>query len=539
MNRMFQRVTSKARVMPSITFQNVGFYYRDPYAEVFRDVSLRLDSAWKTGLIGGNGRGKTTFLNLLGQRLAPSAGHIKTALATHYFPYQPSDPSLSTRATVKDAVAPFRIWEKEMLAQLDSGSDADLARYGNLASRFEAQGGYQIDARIEKAFSELGLPSHALDRSFSTLSGGEQTRALITALFLRDDGIALIDEPTNHLDMEGRELLANYLWEQPGGYIVVSHDRYFLDACCDHMLSINKSGFELIHGNYSVWKQQTDTRGAFEHRRQENLKRDIKQLKRAASQRRAAGTKKEKEKKGAADKGFVGARAARHMKRALVLERRVQNNLREREGLLRNNEKERTLKLSTAKLGAKILLTNNNLDVDIEGTRIISELSLQVSAGDRLAVIGPNGCGKTTLLNVINADLPISRGTIKLPAHISTARAYQQPAWSTGNLRDKLLAEGYDETRFRRVLGEFGVEGGIFERPLETFSQGQLKKVDLCRTIASPCELLIWDEPMNYIDVSSREQIEAALLRSQPTLLFVEHDRYFVETVATKVINLG
>ena len=156
-----------------------------------------------------------------------------------------------------------------------------------------------------------------------------------------------------------------------------------------------------------------------------------------------------------------------------------------------------------------------------------------------MAITGPNGCGKTTLLDAISGDVPVTDGNLKFPAHISAARAYQQPIWDTGNLREKLLAEGYDETHFRRVLGEFGVEGDIFERPLQTFSQGQLKKVDLCRTIASPCELLIWDEPMNYIDLQSREQIETALLRARPTLLFVEHDRYFVERVATEVVEMG
>ena len=282
--------------MPSIIFQDVSFYYREPYAEVFRDVSLCLDSAWKTGLIGRNGRGKTTFLNLLCTRSTPSGGHVKTPVAAHYFPYQPHDTSLTTRETVKDAVAPFRVWESEMRRCLDAGRDEDLARYGSIATRFEEHGGYQIDARIEKAFAELGLPADSLERAFSTLSGGEQTRALIVALFVRDDALALIDEPTNHLDMHGRALLASYLRDQPRGYILVSHDRYLLDVCCDHVVSINKSGFELINGNYTVWKEQTDRRKAHEQRRHDNLERDIKQLKRAASQRRGAGARKEKDK---------------------------------------------------------------------------------------------------------------------------------------------------------------------------------------------------------------------------------------------------
>jgi len=226
------------------------------------------------------------------------------------------------------------------------------------------------------------------------------------------------------------------------------------------------------------------------------------------------------------------------MKRALHIERRVQKDIAARELTLKNIEKERVLKLVSTQVCGRALLTINNLDVKIGQKKIIDNLSLTLSPGDRVAVTGPNGSGKSTLLNAVCGDIAISAGTIKLPAQVRVLKAYQEPLWQTGKLRDHLRNVGVDETHFRRVLGEFAVVGDVFERPLQTFSRGQLKKVDLYRTVATPCDLLLWDEPMNYIEIMSCEQIEAALLIAKPTLLFVEHDRYFIEAIATDVMTL-
>jgi lincosamide and streptogramin A transport system ATP-binding/permease protein len=268
------------------------------------------------------------------------------------------------------------------------------------------------------------------------------------------------------------------------------------------------------------------------------LKREIRSLAKSARQRRGWSALKEKEKRGAGDKGFISRRAARQMKRALAIERRIRDRIAEKKELLRNMEKEYNLKLTTGRKSPEITLSIENVTVEIEGRRILRSFSLPVHRGERIAVVGPNGCGKTTLLRTISGELAPAEGRIYLPRHLKVVRAYQTPLWNRGYLRECLQDRGLDEASFRGAMGAFGVSGEIFDRPLETFSQGERKKVDLCRSFLHPTHLLLWDEPMNYIDLMSREQIEDAVLKGRPTLLFVEHDRWFIDRIATDVVEL-
>ena len=523
--------------MSSIIFHHVDFSYDSPYSEVFRELSLLIDTHWKTALTGRNGRGKSTLLKLIAGELQADKGSIEISERTAFFPYQLADYSLSTFDVVKDAVAPFRRW-LERMNDLSAHADEQSVRdFAGIQERFLGLGGYEIDGRIRKEAELIGIDDDLLRRPFDSLSGGEQTRALIVALFLKSGHYPLIDEPTNHLDMQGRQQLSRYLADK-SGFLLVSHDRYLLDNCVDHVVSINPNDVRTNQGNYSVWQRQMRLENEFELRRKRNLKREIKQLHGAAQQRRAGSLAKEREKKGAYDKGRVGHLAAKQMQRALSIERRIQNNLKAKQSLLKNEEKQRSLKIETRPDASGVLITINNLTVERGGKAVLKDLSLQMCRGDRTAVVGRNGSGKTTLFDTISGELKPLTGTIKLPAHVTVNRSFQNALWQNGDLREYLLQNGLAETRFRQLMGVYGVEGEVFEQPLETFSQGQLKKVDLIRSMMQPADLLIWDEPMNYIDVMSREQIEAAIIESQPTLLFTDHDRYFVEKVATSVIDL-
>ena len=180
-----------------------------------------------------------------------------------------------------------------------------------------------------------------------------------------------------------------------------------------------------------------------------------------------------------------------------------------------------------------------NVSLGFEGRTLIAEFSLSVSPGDRIAIVGPNGSGKTTLFNAISGALACRDGLVRRPGHVVVSRSYQQPLWISGALRDKLQASSIDETRFRQYMGVFGVSGDVFDRDLATFSQGQLKKVDLCRSMMTDADILLWDEPLNYVDLYSREQLETAISLYDPTMLFIEHDRAFVEKVATEIVFLG
>lgn len=531
--------------MPSITLRHLDFSYDSPYAEVFKDLSLLVDSGWRTGLVGRNGQGKSTLLRLIAGQLSPLAGELDVPIRTRYFPLT-VDVRLATRDAVKDAIAPFRAWEAEMSTLLAAGDDESVARFGELHEQFTARGGYAVEAAIEAEFSEMQLAPELLDRPLATLSGGEQTRALIVSLFVDGGAFPLIDEPTNHLDLEGRQLLLEYLARKPG-FLLVSHDRHFLDGAVDHIVSMNKSDIRVNRGNFSQWRRHMDEELLHEQRTRENIEREVKQLARAARARRRGADAREKEKRannphkgGAAmkDTGFIGHRAAKQMKKAITIERRIDDQLKEKRGLLKNKEKERALKIETRGGRRARLLTVQNVSLGYGGTRLVKNVSFPVSPGDRIAVLGPNGCGKTTLLNAICGEADCLEGFIHKPGHVRISRAYQQPRWGAGSLRERIESADIDETRFRQLMGVFGIPGDVFERDLATFSQGQLKKVDLCRSMMHEADLLLWDEPLNYVDLYSRTQIEAALLDYRPTLVFIEHDRAFVDNVATEIVSL-
>jgi lincosamide and streptogramin A transport system ATP-binding/permease protein len=531
--------------VPSITLRHLDFNYDSPYAEVFKDLSLLIDSGWRTGLVGRNGQGKSTLLRLIAGQLSPLAGELDVPVRTRYFPLE-VNARLATRDAVKDAIAPFRAWEAEMSALLAAGDAESVTRYGELHEQFTARGGYAVEAAIEAEFSEMRLPQEFLDRPLETLSGGEQTRALIVSLFVDGGAFPLIDEPTNHLDIEGRQLLLEYLARKPG-FLLVSHDRHFLDGAVDHIVSINKSDVRVNRGNFSQWRRHMDEELLHEQRTRENIEREVKQLARAARERRRGADAREKEKRsnnpargGAAmkDTGFIGHRAAKQMKKAITIERRIDDQLKEKRGLLKNKEKERTLKIETRSGQGARLLTVQNVSIGYGGTRLLQNVSFPVSPGDRIALLGPNGCGKTTLLNAICGEVDCLEGFIHKPGHVRISRAYQQPRWGEGSLRERIESAGIEETRFRQLMGVFGIPGDVFERDLATFSQGQLKKVDLCRSMMHEADLLLWDEPLNYVDLYSRTQIEAASLDYHPTLVFIEHDRAFVDNVATEIVSL-
>ncbi len=523
--------------MSRIQLSNLSFHYQQPYVQVFERVSIEIDSRWRTGVVGRNGTGKSTLLGLISGRLEPTGGSIERPPGTVTFPYAPPDAAATARRVVLDAAGPYRRLEETMERTSSRRDPAGVAAFGAALEEYQRRGGYEIEARIERECHALGLDSCTLDRPFVTLSGGERTRALIAALFLREGVFPLIDEPTNHLDVEGRERLGDYLSRQRG-FVLVSHDRHLLDRAVDHIVAINRADVAVHQTDYSGWRRQMELSELHEQRRHENLTREVAQLEVAARKRRTWSHRKEQEKRGAYDKGRIGHLAARQMKRALHIERRRHRDLEERKALLRNAEKERTLRLREEAGGPRTLLQVQDLEVVLGGRTVLERISLSIQKGERVAVVGPNGCGKTVLVRAIAGELTPSSGIVRRRSHVTISRAYQEPLWQSGYLRDHLRDAGLDEVVFRRVMGSLHVTGDVFERPLETFSLGQRKKVDLCRSFAGTAHLFVWDEPLNEIDIATREAIESAILTHEPTLLVVEHDRRFVERVATRVLRL-
>ena len=524
--------------MSSIAINSVTYYHTSPEEKLFDNFTLNISTDWKLGLIGRNGRGKTTLLNLIDKKIVPVKGSIYTDIKTSYFPYQSINKDDKTLNVIKENIAPFAYLEVMMDSLSAKGDKESMEEYGKCLEEYQDLNGYEIESMIEKEFNELGLGVDLLNRDFETLSGGEQTKALLVSLVLKKDSYPLIDEPTDHLDMEGRQVLGEYLSKKKG-FLLVSHDRYFLDLCIDHIMSINKSNVKITKGNYSQWKYNADLEEEFERKKNENIKREIKSLETAARKRRQWSEKKEKEITGSGDKGFVSHRAAKLMKRALNIEGRKDKKLEEKKTLLKNIEKERNLKLDVQAKSSEKLVSISNANLRLGNKTILDDFSLTVNKGDRIAIIGSNGCGKTSLLRIFMNELKLDKGLFYKPNYVTISYARQKPSWDNGYLRDYIKSEKIGETKFRNIMGVLGVTGNIFERPLETFSKGEIKKIELCKSFLESYDLLIWDEPLNYLDIMSREQIEKVVLKYKPTLIFTEHDKIFIENIATKVIRLN
>lgn len=486
--------------MSMIQAERLTFSYPGSPDPVFENASFQIDTDWRLGLVGRNGRGKTTLLRLLMGEY-PHEGTLVSSALFDYFPSPIPEPERLTAEVLEDLCPEAESW------------------------------------RFPKELNLLGVEEEALWRCFSTLSGGERTKVLLAALFLREGRFPLIDEPTNHLDTQGRELVAAYLRRQRG-FILVSHDRRFLDGCVDHILALNRSDIQVQVGTYSSWKENFDRLQQFEEAKDDRLRKDVRRLQKAARQTSAWSDRVEASKIGAYDKGFVGHKSAKMMKRAKALEARQEKALEEKQGLLQNRETVEALKLSPLTHHAKRLASCGELTLWYGDRRVCGPLSFSLEQGERAALEGRNGSGKSSLLKLLLGQDIRREGKLFLASGLRISYVPQDTTFLRGTLGDFILERGIDESLFKAILRKLGFSREQFGRNLEDYSGGQKKKALIAASLCEQAHLYIWDEPLNYIDVWSRMQIEELLLAFQPTMLFVEHDETFRKGVATETITI-
>ena len=488
--------------MSLIQVSNLTFAYEGSYDHVFENVSFQIDTNWRLGFTGRNGRGKTTFLNLLLGKYEYQ-GSISASVAFSYFPYEVAEKEQLAISVVEQLHPDYEYW------------------------------------KIAKEMNALQLDEEVLYRPYGTLSNGEQTKLQLAVLFSKDNNFLLIDEPTNHLDIRGRELVSRYLSSKKG-FILVSHDRAFLDGCVDHILSINKTNIEVQRGNFSSWWENKSRQDAFEQAENEKLKKEISRLEETARQKAGWSDRAEATKIGqhVFDRGYVGHKAEKMMARSKAIEQRQQAAIEEKSKLLKNIERSDELKIFQTPFHTKRLVQLLDVTVSYDGKPVCSGVSFDIQQGDRVVLQGANGSGKSSLIKLIcGEDIPYS-GQLRIGSGLKISLVTQDTAFLRGSISEFARNNGIEESLFLAMLAKLDVPKSQMEKDMSSLSAGQKKKVLLAKSICEPMHLHIWDEPMNYIDVISRMQIEDLLLEYQPTILFVEHDKTFCDNIATKVIQL-
>ena len=493
--------------MSLISVTNLTFGYEGSYGNIFENVSFQIDTDWKLGFTGRNGRGKTTFLNLLLGKDEYS-GKISPKVNFEYFPFQVTNTEDNTIEVIDNIYPDNLLW------------------------------------MVRRELSLLQASEDVLYRPFNTLSNGEQTKVLLATLLLKENSFLLIDEPTNHLDMNARKVVSDYL-SSKRGFILVSHDRAFLDNCIDHILAINKTNIEIQKGNFSSWWENKKMQDNFELAENQKLQKDIVRLSSAAKRTSDWSDQVEKTKLGTKnsglrpDRGYIGHKSAKMMKRSKAIEARQQLAIDNKSKLLKNIESSEMLKISQINFHKDRLVELQNVTIFYSQKAACESVSFTIERGDRIALYGKNGSGKSSLIKLICGENITYTGTFRKISQLKISYVFQDTSHLRGNLTDYAADNGIDESLFKATLRKLDFSRVQFEKDIADFSGGQKKKVLIAKSLCEKAHLHIWDEPLNFIDVISRMQIEELLLEYLPTILFVEHDNEFCKNIATKTFKLS
>ncbi|MDD3414266.1 MAG: ABC-F type ribosomal protection protein [Lachnospiraceae bacterium] len=504
--------------MAQISVKNFTFCYEGSFDNIFENVSFSIDTNWKLGFIGRNGKGKTTFLNILLGRYE-YRGAISNTTLFDYFPYELSDQMYSMCAS-------------EFLIDVKHGCE---------------------EWRVLCELDKLDASAELLYRPFDSLSHGERTKVFLAILFSGENDFLLIDEPTNHLDQEARNIVKEYL-KNKKGFLLVSHDRDLLDACIDHVLVLNRKSLEIQSGNFTSWWENKRRKDLFSEAENEKHLREIASLKKAVDQSGRWAQKSENRKIGfdpvkehersIATRAYIGAKTKKMQARAKQYERRMEHEIEEAEGLLQDIENPVSLKISPLAYHKNTLIYAKDLSIryGVEENAVLQNFDFEIKQGERIFLHGKNGCGKSTFIKAIlegsDNNTFLKTGEIKVSSGLIISYINQDTSFLHGDSKQFCRERGLEESLFCALLRQMDMERVQFMKQLEDFSEGQKKKVMIAASLMTPAHIYIWDEPLNYIDVFTRMQIEELLLSYLPTMIIVDHDIQFQEKIATRVVEM-
>ena len=496
---------------------------------VLKDISLTLQQGARMGLIGVNGSGKSTLFRLIAGQMEPDEGSISLMRGTRVgMLTQEADiqSDLTVREELSRVFEPVREMERRLRALEEEmaqkhADEAELDRlsreYARLTDRFEDAGGYEWPSRIQGVLAGLGFAKGREDQPASVLSGGEKTRLCLARLLLTQPDLLMLDEPTNHLDLSSIQWLEDTLKKYRGTVLIISHDRYFMNSVCDCMAEISMRRLVQYEGNYDQ----------FTVKRQADIERQIREykLQQAEIARQQAIIQRyrmyNREK---------SIRAAESREKRLEKMERLERPV---------DEQHVRFSFEARRRSGDDVLKVHGLAKGFEGRRLFENFDLHLRAGDRVAIIGPNGVGKSTLLNIIARKLKADAGEVEFGANVDLGY-YEQHQTGLDPEKDVLneLWDAFprlDLDRVRSVLALFLFTGDDVYKKISMLSGGEKGRVSLCKLMLKRDNLLLLDEPTNHLDMDSREVLEGALEDFDGTILTVSHDRYFINRVADRV----
>jgi ATP-binding cassette subfamily F protein 3 len=492
--------------------------------EVLRDVSAIVRPRDRVALVGRNGAGKTTLLRIIAGELDAEGGSVSMTSGTRVALHDQRPPlrrGVTLGAYVGEGAAAAARLEGELrgLERRMAEGDTDattLAEYGRVQAEFERAGGYAWRSRLEGIARGLGFSPEDLERQLETFSGGELTRASLTRALAGEPDLLLLDEPTNHLDVDSIEWLEEYLDGLDASVVFVSHDRWFLESVATAVLELDRGKGRFTKGSYSHWRKERAERMAAQADQFERQQDELAHLQRFVDRFRY-GTK---------------SRQAQSKLKAMARIERVDRPTEQRS---------LHFDFPPPPRSGRVVLEAERLDVEVAGRVLVKDVSFHIERGQRVALIGRNGSGKTSLLETLLGRRETSSGRVKIGHNVELAYYSQQSLELPEHL--KLVDAVSQGTKLngpqaRMLLGRFLFSGDQVEKPVSVLSGGERRRLALARTVVSGANFLVLDEPTNHLDIESREALEDALAEFPGTILLVSHDRALIEALATRTIAI-
>ncbi|CCZ34073.1 aBC transporter ATP-binding protein [Firmicutes bacterium CAG:646] len=499
--------------------------------EVLKNVNFHLEEREKAALIGPNGAGKSTLLKIIMEEMNADSGEVIISRGKS-LGYLAQHQELSGDCTIYeellevkqyllDMEEKIRTMEQDMKTVTGRELDTLLADYSRLTHQFELENGYSCRSEITGVLKGLGFTEEEFSKKVDTLSGGQKTRVALGRLLLSSPDIILLDEPTNHLDMESIAWLENYLTNYKGAVFIVSHDRYFLDKVVSKVVEIDHGNVRMFQGNYSAYAQKKAQIRDAEYKAWLNQQQEIKHQEEVIAKLKSFNREKSIRRAESREK---------MLDKMEVLDKPVEDNF------------EMKLTLTPRIISGNDVLTVTDLAKSFPGQPLFSHVDFSIQRGERVAIIGANGTGKTTILKILNGLLPPDEGSIELGSKVLIG--YYDQEHHVLNMNKTIFEEISDEypyltnTEIRNVLAAFLFTGDDVFKPIHTLSGGERGRVSLAKLMLSEANFLILDEPTNHLDIVSKEILEQALNDYTGTVLYVSHDRYFINQTATRILDL-